>query len=309
MKKFSLLLSAMILFVFALSLSACSLKFFHGTVGAPAYEDEASYSVGDQTYEGEISSLYVHWYVGKVILSESESGEISVQESGKDLPEEKKVRSRLQDGQLSVMFWKADLHASVDERDKQVTIVLPKNLDITVVNMSAEFYSDKLTANHLSIDTTSGSITLGDVSANSCKISLTSGKLTYKSLTSPKIGLSANSGTITGDSLSASESCTVAVTSGTINLKKLDAPTSTLQANSGSVFFKLSERCEEVTASVTSGAMIAELPPAGGIVSFVLSTGKFIGVRSFTQNGNVCTFGDGTCRLKLSAGSGIITVK
>lgn len=282
--------------------------------------DESGFSVGNKVYEEKINSLEVDWQFGNAEVIETD-GEISVTEKN-DLPEKNKLRSKIENGVLKIMFWQSGLEDSLDNAsDKNVVIKIPEKLnEIRIVTLSASVSAEKLSAKTLEIKTTSGAADLGKITAETVdvgsvsgglradevradrtvKFAATSAKTEVKKVEGDEVELGSVSGEISLPGTVTCKKLKAESTSGAIKIGTVRATTIELTSVSGKIKAELNE-CEKCVMETTSGNLELSLG-LGAEVNFS-SNGKFLG-----EGGNNRLYGDGKCKIFAESVSGNLSV-
>lgn len=232
MKKLSILLS--ILFVLTLMLCGCS---FGGLV--MSYPNEQAYSIGNFTYQSsQIKEVDIDWIAGEIdVIISSENGQLSVSESGTDLTENQKMRYLISNGKLTVKFWKSRYDGNVKDGDKNLTVYLPKDVDLKINGVSCKISIKDGSLDELEVSSVSGAIVMGNVEIKN------------------DLSLSAVSGSILAEEIKAN-SLEVSCTSGNVNVKKLNVEDEIeFSAMSGNVDIGL-VKARELKISTMSGDVI-----------------------------------------------------
>lgn len=232
MKKLSILLS--ILFVLTLMLCGCS---FGGLV--MSYPNEQAYSIGNFTYQSsQIKEVDIDWIAGEIdVIISSENGQLSVSESGTDLTENQKMRYLISNGKLTVKFWKSRYDGNVKDGDKNLTVYLPKDVDLKINGVSCKISIKDGSLDELEVSSVSGAIVMGNVEIKN------------------DLSLSAVSGSILAEEIKAN-SLEVSCASGNVNVKKLNVEDEIeFSAMSGNVDIGL-VKARELKISTMSGDVI-----------------------------------------------------
>lgn len=168
--KPSPLISAVLpLCVLAAMLAGCRVNISVGSVSyitGEDYPDARKYKTGAFTYAAdEVKAVEVYWRSGEVALIESGASELSVSESGGELPEDTALHYLLDGVVLRIRFCGSGARILVNEADKRLRLEVPKGIDISVHTTSALVKADALEQGNILISAFSGRTELGTVTA------------------------------------------------------------------------------------------------------------------------------------------------
>ncbi|MGN1003012.1 MAG: DUF4097 family beta strand repeat-containing protein [Oscillospiraceae bacterium] len=276
----------------AVLLAGCQ---FHASVGigdfvtGEDYPRAASYQTGAFTYGAdEVTAVEIYWHSGEVEIIESDEDELSVRESGGELPEETAMHHLLEDGTLRIRFCESGARIRVDSNDKRLTVEVPRGIDLSVHTTSAPVRADTLEQNSLLISAHSGRTELGTVNAGRVDLSSSSGSIRAGSLVTQ---------TLKGSS-----------SSGSIRIDDLEVETAELNTSSGGVELGLSA-ASQVEIRTTSGSTVLRLPEGGAALSYTASSGKLRTAEPFERKGDLYVFGGGESRITVSSTSGSLEIQ
>lgn len=276
----------------AAMLSGCQFHIPFGIgsfIAEERYPSAGSYQVGGFTYRAEeVSAVEIYWRCGEVEIVESGEEELSVRESGGELPENTAMHYLLEDGILRIRFCESGARIRVHSNDKRLTVAVPKGIDLSVYSTSAPVKSDALDQNSILISTHSGRTELGTVNAGS-------------------VNLSSSSGAIRAERISA-QTLNCDTSSGSIRIEDLAADTADLDTSSGSVKLALSS-VSQLDIHTSSGRTVLQLPEGGAEVSYTASSGRLHTAEPFNQKGNLCVFGRGKSRITVNSSSGNLEIE
>ena len=271
--------------------SGCGLRPSFGIgsfVTGESYPNGAAYQTGAFTYQAEdVQSVEIYWRSGRVELVESDKAELSVRESGGELPENASMHYLLEDGTLKIRFCASNVRLRVHSNDKHLTVEVPKGADLSVHTTSVGVKADTLEQNSILISAHSGRTELGTVNAES-------------------VWLSSSSGSIRAGSLSA-RTLKGNTSSGSVRIDDLEADAADLETSSG-VDLGLSA-VSQLDVHTTSGRTVLRLAEGGGTVAYTAGSGKLRTERVFEQRGDLYVFGGGESRITVDSSSGNLEIR
>ncbi|MDD6203563.1 MAG: DUF4097 family beta strand repeat-containing protein [Firmicutes bacterium] len=313
--------------------SGCNIGFpsrSAGTITGRIYGDPELYQTGSFTYDAQsVNSVEIDWCVGRIDLVCSDNPTLSVREAGESLPQEKQLHYLVRDGILRIQFWRSGLISSVDDKQKHITVEIPKNLNITVINTSGSIYADSVTAAHTVLDTVSGSINITALSADSAKISSvsgsmkidqaqianefgaagTSGSIKIGGLSAQTAGIGTTSGSISVNSAVIAGKLKLYSVSGSVDASNVSCDTAEISTTSGDVGMELAS-CGSVSAGTVSGSIDITLSSGlGATVEYKSISGRMSSALEYTVSEDKYIFGDGACRIFARTTSGDISIK
>lgn len=254
-------------------LSGCGLRPSFGIgsfVTGESYPNGAAYQTGAFTYQAEdVQSVEIYWRCGRVELVESDKAELSVRESGGELPEDAAMHYLLEDGTLKIRFCASNVRLRVHSNDKHLTVEVPRGVDLSVHTTSAAVKADTLEQNSILISAHSGSIRAGSLSA----------------------------GTLKGNT-----------SSGSVRIDDLEADAAGLETSSGGVDLGLSA-VSQLNVHTSSGRTVLRLAEGGGTVVYTAGSGKLRTERVFEQRGDLYVFGGGESRITVDSSSGNLQIR
>lgn len=273
-------------------LSGCQ---FHATFGIgsfiteESYPNAASYQTGAFTYRAdEVTVMEIYWRSGEVEIVESDEDELSVQESGGELPEKTAMHYFLDDGTLRIRFCESGAKIRVNSNDKRLTIEVPKGIDLSIHTTSAPIKADTLEQNSILISAHSGRTELGTVNAGS-------------------VDLSSSSGSIRADSIS-TRTLKCNTSSGSVQIDDLETETADLDTSSGAIELGLSA-ISQLDIHTSSGKTVLRLPKDGAEIAYTASSGKLHTAESFDRKGDLYVFGSGKARITVDSSSGNLEIQ
>ena len=289
-KKALILLLALVLT--AAVMSGCE---FHASFGIgsfiteESYPNAASYQTGSFTYRaGEVTAVEIYWRCGEVEIIESDGDELSVHESGGELPEDIAMHYLLEDGTLRIRFCQSGARLRVHSNDKQLTMEVPKGIDLSVHTTSAPVKADTLEQDGILISAHSGRTELGTVNADS-------------------IHLSSSSGSIRADNISA-QTLKCNTSSGSVRIGDLEAEAVDLETSSGAVELVVSS-ISQLDIHTSSGKTVLYLPESGAEVAYTASSGRLHSAEPFERKGDLYVFGSGEGRITVDSSSGNLEIR
>ena len=302
--KPSHLISAVLpLCVLAAMLAGCRVNISVGSnsyITGEDYPDARKYKTGAFTYAAdEVKAVEVYWRSGEIALIESGASELSVSESGSELPEDTALHYLLDGGVLRIRFCGSGARILVNEADKRLRLEVPKGIDISVHTTSALVKADALEQGNILISAFSGRTELGTVTAENIDLSSSSGAIRAGSVaaqtvkcrsSSGSVGLgSVSAGTLDCGTSSGAETLRIATSSGRAELAFSEAPSAEIHSSSGKI--------------------VLTLAGGGAELSYTSGSGKLFTERSFTRRGALYVFGSGECRLTVETSSGNLEIR
>lgn len=276
----------------AILLSGCGFNSSFGIgnfITEEDYPNAKAYQIGAFTYEADkVKCVEIYWRSGEVDIIESDSAEISVRESGGQLPEDTAMHYLLEDGTLRIRFCESGARIRVHPNDKHLTIEVPKGIDLSIHTTSAQVNADVLEQNSILISAHSGRTELGTVEAES-------------------IDLSSSSGSIHADSVSA-KTIKCNTSSGSVRIDALDTDKADLKTSSGSVELALSA-ISQLDIRTSSGKTVLHLPASGAEIAYTASSGKLHTEQAFDRKGDLYVFGKGESKITVDSSSGNLEIQ
>ena len=283
---------ALTLSLAAVLLSGCHVNLSIGigdNLTGESYPNAEAYQIGGFTYAADaVKAVEIYWRSGEVALVESDSAELSVWESGGELPEDTAMHYLLEDGVLKIRFCASGAKIQVNSNDKRLTIQVPRGIRIFVHTTSASVKADTLEQNTVLISALSGTTELGTVKAES-------------------IDLSSSSGSIRADDMTV-QTLKCQSSSGSLRLRGLTAEDVDLETSSGSVHLNL-HAATQVKIRTSSGTTNLTLPEGGAEIAFFSSSGKLRTAEAFARKGDLYVFGRGESKITVDSSSGNLNVE
>ena len=314
-----------------LLLAGCSILLFGRSMGID-YANADRYTAGDTVVTAPVENLDINWTSGKVSVEYHDGPEIRVSEtSDRGLSEDDRLRWWLDGTTLRVQYRKAGIRLSLFSvtPSKTLTLSLPKGTALKTVSVratSADIIAPELTADELTLESTSGDIlvsaeartlnggstsgnlqlTLGSVDLVS--LTATSGSISVTLKDAKDLFLSSTSGDLFLTQRGETENLKLNTTSGHITLDTDKAAKVSVSSTSGSVTAAI-RAFEDLSVGCTSGSVNAALPDAPGFTGeFQTTSGSFSSEIALEKSGNTYTCGDGSARCSIHTTSGNISV-
>ena len=310
--KPSHLISAVLpLCVLAAMLAGCRVNISVGSnsyITGEDYPDARKYKTGAFTYAAdEVKAVEVYWRSGEIALIESGASELSVSESGSELPEDTALHYLLDGGVLRIRFCGSGARILVNEADKRLRLEVPKGIDISVHTTSALVKADALEQGNILISAFSGRTELGTVTAENIDLSSSSGAIRAGSVAAQTVKCRSSSGSVGLGSVSAG-TLDCGTSSGAVTVGNAAAETLRIATSSGRAELAFSEApSAEIHSS--SGKIVLTLAGGGAELSYTSGSGKLFTERSFTRRGALYVFGSGECRLTVETSSGNLEIR
>lgn len=170
--------------------------FINFGFGGLHYSDEDKYIVGNTSFHAsELEEIHIDWVDGQLNVVPVDNGDDKILiseagEQGKEIPLDNKIRSRFENGILTVHYCSSSWFSfGHHDTNKTAYISIPKQLahDIKIIevdNVSADVYMDNLTAKEVEIDNVSGEVSF-DGAVTDFDMETVSGNCKLKSTTTP----------------------------------------------------------------------------------------------------------------------------
>ena len=310
--KPSHLISAVLpLCVLAAMLAGCRVNISVGSnsyITGEDYPDARKYKTGAFTYAAdEVKAVEVYWRSGEIALIESGASELSVSESGSELPEDTALHYLLDGGVLRIRFCGSGARILVNEADKRLRLEVPKGIDISVHTTSALVKADALEQGNILISAFSGRTELGTVTAENIDLSSSSGAIRAGSVAAQTVKCRSSSGSVGLGSVSAG-TLDCGTSSGAVTVGNAAAETIRIATSSGRAELAFSEATSAEIHS-SSGKIVLTLAGGGAELSYTSGSGKLFTEHSFTRRGALYVFGSGECRLTVETSSGNLEIR
>lgn len=261
----------------------------NGSVSLGNYENADKYLIGNQVYQGNITTINVDWISGEVkLIADEDAKDIQIVEEN-ELKDEDKVHTWFNDGILNVKFFASDHRSRIDPRDKHVSITYnPSYLKI------------------VSLSLTSGKLITPLISSDEAFVKLTSGNAEIEGIAANKVNLSQTSGSININKIETKE-LNINTTSGHLNLQEIKADKIVAELTSGNMNLSLVE-LDSGVIKLTSGTVNIKLPSDGGKVTVKKTSGSVSSSRQHIQQNDLYIFDEGEMNLIISMTSGSVSL-
>lgn len=285
MKKFMTIALA---FILMFCLTGCiSINIDGNNSNYGEYSDPDKYSVGNFEYDGtNIEKIDINWVGGKVTVIESDSSDLSVSENGEDLKDSEKLHYRINGNTLTIHYCKSGYVGVIGNENKQLTVEVPKNIELSVDGVSCGIEADTLTQKKLYVECVSGNVVINKIECEKVDINGVSGDISINGITANRLN--------------------VENVSGDIELSGVSCDEIDIYSVSGRIETDI-ERAEDMDFETVSGKINVTLNNVGATVKTKTTSGK-ISVDGATVSGNNYVFGDGGSDLSIKTVSGNITV-
>lgn len=261
--------------------------------GVWEYAYAEGYAAGDAEILDTVKNLKIDWTSGRVRILYHEGQGIRLHETAnQEIPEDRKMRWRLEGDTLEVAYEKPGFHLfSLASLQKELTVELPQEIALEEVRVdvtSGDIEIPALRADDLRLDMTSGNVRAA-AAANTVTVEATSGDV---ALALPeKVG-----------------QLSIETTSGNILLNAAEANKVMLGSTSGDMKIRLTA-LNSLKISATSGDIALFLPEAPGFSARMKTTsGSLRYDLPLVKQGNEYTCGDGSGSVEVSTTSGDISV-
>ena len=287
MKRSAVLLLFCILV--ALLLSGCQQSAPLGDfLVGESYPDAEKYQTGAFTYDGDsVLLVEVYWRSGSVEIVQRDEGELTVSESGGALDGDVAMHHLLEDGVLRIRFCASGAKVHVQPSEKQLTLAVPKGIDLCIHTTAAPIQAEELTQKNILLSAYSGDMTLGN-------------------LNGADINLSSSAGSISAESLSV-QTLECRTSSGDVRMGGVTAGTAKVETTSGKLALDLLST-GNVEIFTSSGDVELHLPDCGVALSFSTACGKFHSDAAYQCQGDLYVFGNGKSSISVATTSGNLNV-
>lgn len=284
--------AALLLCVLAVLLTGCRLHISIGTndnYTGESYPDAEKYQTGAFTYPAnEVKAVEIFWRSGEVKITESDNKELTGKESGEDLPLDTAMHYLLDGDVLKIRFCASGQKINVNAKDKNLSLEIPKGIDISVHTTTAAVKADALNQKNILIATLSGKTELGTVIANGVNLSSSSGAIHADSIIAQSLECSASSGDISLDSMISQDSV-ITTDSGSVKLSPTDAISAEIHTSSGTVELTLTKGGAEVLHTTSSGKLLTD--------------------RAYNRKGDLYVFDEGESVITVETSSGNLKIQ
>ena len=306
-------LLCMILALCCLALSGCTVFGRNVRVGLItefAYEDADGYEIGDAALAGEVRRVEIQWMDGSVEIVEGDGASIS-ERASRELPEDLRMRWRLEDGTLKIMYCNSG-RWSIDGLDKALTVTLPRTAleSLNVTAVSADVRVPQLSARSVECGTTSGDVSAALSGVSELRVRTISGAVNVTSMDDAgRVDVDSTSGAV-GLKLGQVDVLDAVTISGGLDvsaghIRQMDAGTT-----SGDVLLKLAEGCDACTIRTISGDIALTLPEDAGLtLGFGTVSGQLNSEIALRSRDGVQIAGDGAQQFDVNTTSGGLTLR
>ncbi len=302
MKKIALVLA---LALCAVILSGCAEinSLISGVTGG-------NFKGGNAVITDKIENLNINWTAGSVKIAYHAENTVTLEETAsREIREEDRLQWKVEGSTLHVQYNKPGIRLNTPA--KHLVITLPEGtvLKSAVIGAtSAEIDIPSITADRVSLDSTSGDIT-ASVTAPDITAGSTSGEV--KLIVRGKVRtltLNSTSGDLSAD-LDEAEKVAAKSTSGRISITADRAGDLSAGSTSGNILVSL-KRFDNVAVSATSGDVTAELPAEPGFtLKHNATSGKLSTDIPLTGSKGSYTCGDGSAKIAVGTTSGDLTIR
>lgn len=244
--KTSVQITIIIIIIFAmlLLLSSCFFvkKGMPSSINYGEYDDADKYNSGKFSYSPSgIKRVEIDWIAGELSAVVTESDTLSVSENGDSLDENAQLHYYSDGKTLFIKYCASRYKGAIDPEQKKLSIELPRGIELEIVSVSADVYSDELDMKEISISSVSGNTALTSATAENIRISTVSGDVHISDARAlDELCFESVSGNIK-NSLAKARSIESDSVSGDIELVILDAEDIDIDTTSGNVTLILSE--------------------------------------------------------------------
>lgn len=304
--------AALLLCVCAVLLpSGCRVHISVGTndnLTGESYPDAEKYQTGAFTYHAdEIKAVEVYWRSGEVEITESDSAELSVKESGGELPEDTAMHYLLDEGVLRIRFCASGASIQVNTMDKHLSLEIPERIDLSVHTTSALTKADTLNQKDVLIAALSGNTELGTVTAENVDLSSSSGDIDADSISAYSLKCSASSGSVDLGTVS-TKTLDCSTSSGSVAMGSIISETVAVTTSSGNVKLSLTD-VPSAEIHTSSGDVDLTLAKGDAEVLYTSSSGELLTDRTYERKGDLYVFGSGDSKINVETSSGNLEIQ
>ena len=303
--------SALLLCVCVMLMSGCQIHISVGTTDyltGESYPDAEKYQTGVFTYlANEIKAVEVYWRSGEVEIIESDNAELSVNESGNELPEDTAMHYFLDNGVLRIRFCESGAKIQVNALDKHLHLEIPKGINLSVHTTDALTKADTLNQKDVLIAALSGDMELGTVSSDTIDLSSSSGSIRADNISAQSLKCSASSGSVDIGVISV-ETLDCSTSSGDITLDSMISEASAVTTSSGNVKLSLIN-VPSTEIHTSSGDVDLTLAKSGAEVLHATSSGKLLTDCTYGRKGDLYVFDEGVSNITVETSSGNLKVQ
>ncbi len=338
------LLAVIVIAVIVTAAAGC--YFYDKSLVTYEYYSEEGYEIGGVITSSEkITEAEIDWRIGDIQIKCGDK--IDGFESGEKLESDKRMRWKVNDGKLTVRFWRPSYVARIEHSDKDLTVTLPQGIDLKVscvagtvkidddiqagnINLESTSGSVKcdsiFSTGRVSLKSTSGSVNAENITAKIIKLKSTSGSVKCGNVKAESVDARSTSGSVRLDNIAADE-VKLDCTSGNIVCKKVEAKEILAQNTSGRITIDEVSGCTQVEIDATSGDVEIGLNECASViidagsgdvtvtlrsgytVYYHTSSGEFSTTAQFTDKDGRKVFGDGKNSLEIETSSGNIEIR
>ncbi len=237
------------------------------TFTGPVYEEADEYSTGSFTAPlSDVDEVRIIWNVGDVTVEGVKTDTISVTEASSEMDEGAKLRWRIKDRILTVMVTSSGFSGTISPEDKALTVSLPSDLALAVVQGTGKTSIKYLTLPSLDVTSGSGRVYVYKVQTPSAGLKTTSSEIDVDNLTASRLEMTSTSGKTKLHNSTVSEDFTVRNSSGSVVIYEVKSDSVAIETTSGDIDIR------DTTASI-----IEFSTGSGDLDSFDVTAGILIG--------------------------------
>lgn len=252
-----------------------------------------------------VEAVEINWASGDVTVAEAAGPQLTVIEKATAQAADQRMQCRIEGKTLHISFCKAGFRGSINGI-KQLTVEVPAGIALTVNVTSGSAQVGDLTAARLALGATSGSVAAGALRVGELEAECTAGSVQIASAHADSVLLAGTSGSLTTGPLDVKGALTAASTSGDIALEAVKAQTLQVSATSGNINLGLYQ-CGQAEAEATSGNItLRVLDGRGAVVEFSSASGSINGKSA--REVSRLQIGGGACPVRVRTASGDLTV-
>ena len=269
-----------------------------------------NFSGGNAEINDRIENLEISWTAGSVKIEYHAANTVTLAETAnRAISKDEEMQWKVEGTTLKVEYMKPGVR--LNSPSKHLVITLPEGISLKKANIgstSAEIEIPSLTADTVSLDSTSGDIT-ADITAPDITAHSTSGdvKLAVHGKVN-SLKLDSTSGAL-GVELDEADKVSANSTSGAIRIAAGKAGQVSAHSTSGNIYLAL-KQFDKADIRATSGDVTAELPAEPGFtLKYTPSSGKLNTEIPLSGSKENYTCGDASAQITVDTSSGDLTVR
>ena len=225
-----------------------------------------NYEIGNFTCPSDsVKKIIINWNSTDILITQNNGKNLTCAETDRDLDEDQRLRWKLEDGVLTIQFWKSGYRGKVPEQMKQLTLGIPAGTEVVITSSSGDvLLGGENDMTSLTVTTSSGDVKLSALGVGSLNVSTSSGDVECAALFA--------------------DETTITTSSGNVTVSAVDCGRIDITTSSGDVVFPM-------------------IPESGAKISFTHGSGE-LHADEYTVSGGYIVYGDGSCQISVTTSSG-----